>query len=193
MPPSCASAIAMSASVTVSIADDRIGILSGISRVRKVRVSAWLGSTEDSSGCNSTSSKVRPSGMSAASLSWAISAHDRPGPIRQPCLGRRPVEHALGGLDMHPLDHLITEALGAAAECLHQGPGAIHLGRARGEGTVAGFDLVGMDEALAVEAKLPPLVGFAKESVAVPEIVENAVERGDPRSARGKDDHLQRR
>ena len=45
MPPSCASAIAMSASVTVSIADDRIGMLSGISRVRKVRVSAWLGST----------------------------------------------------------------------------------------------------------------------------------------------------
>ena len=35
----------MSASVTVSIADDRIGMLSGISRVRKVRVSAWLGST----------------------------------------------------------------------------------------------------------------------------------------------------
>ena len=36
----------MSASVTVSIADDRTGMLSGISRVRKVRVSAWLGSTD---------------------------------------------------------------------------------------------------------------------------------------------------
>ena len=47
MPPSCASAIAMSVSVTVSIAEDRIGMLSGISRVRKVRVSAWLGSTDD--------------------------------------------------------------------------------------------------------------------------------------------------
>ena len=35
----------MSASVTVSIADERIGMLSGISRVRQVRVSAWLGST----------------------------------------------------------------------------------------------------------------------------------------------------
>ena len=34
MPPRCAMAIAMSASVTVSIADDRIGMLSGISRVR---------------------------------------------------------------------------------------------------------------------------------------------------------------
>ena len=45
MPPSCASAIAMSASVTVSIAEDRIGMLSGISRVRKVAVSAWLGRT----------------------------------------------------------------------------------------------------------------------------------------------------
>jgi hypothetical protein len=40
----------MSASVTVSIADDRIGMLSGISRVRLVLVSAWLGRTEDSSG-----------------------------------------------------------------------------------------------------------------------------------------------
>ena len=45
MPPSWASAIAMSASVTVSIAEDRIGMLSGISRVSWVLVSAWLGST----------------------------------------------------------------------------------------------------------------------------------------------------
>ena len=52
----------MSASVTVSIADDRIGMLSGISRVRKVLVSAWLGSTDDSSGSSSTSSNVSPSG-----------------------------------------------------------------------------------------------------------------------------------
>ena len=65
MPPSCAIAIAMSASVTVSIAEDRIGILSGISRVSWVRVSAWLGRTLDSSGCSRTSSNVSPSGMSA--------------------------------------------------------------------------------------------------------------------------------
>ncbi len=49
-PPSWASAIAMSASVTVSIAEDRIGMLSGIPRVSWVVVSAWLGSTLDSSG-----------------------------------------------------------------------------------------------------------------------------------------------
>ena len=91
MPPSWASAIAMSASVTVSIADDRIGMLSGISRVRRVRVSAWLGSTLDSSGCNSTSSKVRPSGMSAGSLWSAISAHAKVKPVRQGVgRGRRP-------------------------------------------------------------------------------------------------------
>ena len=35
-------------------------MLSGISRVSRVRVSAWLGSTLDSGGCSSTSSKVRP-------------------------------------------------------------------------------------------------------------------------------------
>ena len=90
IPPSWASAIAMSASVTVSIADDRIGMLSGISRVRKVRVSAWLGSTEDSSGCSRTSSNVSPSGMSEASLSWAISAHDRRSAIRQGAARRAP-------------------------------------------------------------------------------------------------------
>ena len=38
---------------------------------------------EDSSGCSRTSSNVSPSGMSAASLSWAISAHDRRSAIRQ--------------------------------------------------------------------------------------------------------------
>ena len=42
--------MAMSASVTVSIAEDISGMLSGISRVSWVRVSAWLGRTEDSSG-----------------------------------------------------------------------------------------------------------------------------------------------
>ena len=35
----------MSTSVTVSIAEDRIGMLSGISRVSWVLVSAWLGRT----------------------------------------------------------------------------------------------------------------------------------------------------
>ena len=40
----------MSVSVTVSMADDRIGMFSPISRVNWVRVSAWLGKTLDSSG-----------------------------------------------------------------------------------------------------------------------------------------------
>ena len=38
MPPACASAIASRLSVTVSIAEDRIGILSQISRVSRVEV-----------------------------------------------------------------------------------------------------------------------------------------------------------
>ncbi len=46
-PPSCASAIANSASVTVSIGDDRIGMFSGIWGVRWVRVSTWRGRSSE--------------------------------------------------------------------------------------------------------------------------------------------------
>ena len=49
-PPSCAMTIAMSASVTVSIAEDRIGMLSASALVTRVRVSAMLGSTSLSPG-----------------------------------------------------------------------------------------------------------------------------------------------
>jgi hypothetical protein len=56
--------IAMSASVTVSIAEEMIGMLSPISFVTRVLVSAWLGSTLDAAGFRSTSSKVSPSSMS---------------------------------------------------------------------------------------------------------------------------------
>src|SRR5690242_3173109 len=108
----------MSASVTVSIADDRIGMLSGISRVSFVRVSAWLGKTDDCNGCSRTSSNVSPSGMSAVSLSWAISAHGSSRAIRQGPLGRSAREQPLRLLDMHAFDHLVVESLGAALEGL---------------------------------------------------------------------------
>ncbi len=45
MPPCWAMAIAMAASVTVSIADETSGMFSEIARVSRVRVSALLGST----------------------------------------------------------------------------------------------------------------------------------------------------
>src|SRR3954452_14772799 len=120
--------MAMSASVTVSIAEERIGMLSGIPRVSCVLVSAWLGRTEDSSGCSRTSSNVRPRGMSEAELGWAISAHDRAGAIRQGALRPRPRQHALCSFDVHAFDHLLAEAFGAAAEGLHQRSRAVDLG-----------------------------------------------------------------
>src|SRR5438128_1908493 len=192
MPPRCAMAIAMSASVTVSIAEDRIGICSGVSRVRKVRVSAWLGSTLDSSGCSRTSSNVSPSGMSGASVSWAISAHDRQRPIRQASLPSRPLQHALRRLDVHALDHLIVEPLGASAERLDERFGALDLSRAWRERLVARSDLVGVDQALAVEPKPAPALGLRKEAVGIIEPVEHAVERHDAGCAGGEDNHLQR-
>ena len=45
MPPACAMAMASRASVTVSIAAERIGRLSEIDRVSRVRMSASAGST----------------------------------------------------------------------------------------------------------------------------------------------------
>ena len=61
IPPSRASAIASRASVTVSIAAETIGISSAIVRVSRVAVRTSFGSTDDSAGTSSTSSKVRPS------------------------------------------------------------------------------------------------------------------------------------
>ncbi len=60
-PPACAMAIAMRASVTVSIAEAMIGRLSEIELVSLVRMSTSAGMTSDGPGSRSTSSKVRPS------------------------------------------------------------------------------------------------------------------------------------
>src|SRR5438045_5039045 len=61
MPPAWAIAIAMRASVTVSMADAMIGMLSGIARVIWLRMSASEGSTSERPGCSRTSSKVSAS------------------------------------------------------------------------------------------------------------------------------------
>ena len=61
MPPACAMAMAICASVTVSMAEAMIGILSGIERVMRVRISTSAGSTSDRPGLISTSSKVSAS------------------------------------------------------------------------------------------------------------------------------------
>ena len=60
-PPSRASAIAMRASVTVSIAAETIGTSSAIVRVSRVAVETSFGRTDDSAGTRRTSSKVSPS------------------------------------------------------------------------------------------------------------------------------------
>ena len=60
-PPACAMAIAILASVTVSMAEAMIGILSEISRVIRVRISASDGSNSDNPGLSRTSSKVSAS------------------------------------------------------------------------------------------------------------------------------------
>ena len=88
MPPSRASAIARRASVTVSIAAETIGMLSSIERVSRVRVETSFGSTCDSAGTSSTSSKVRPSlanFRSSATSRWSSSARNSVLTRRLPC------------------------------------------------------------------------------------------------------------
>lgn len=79
IPPACAMAMAMRASVTVSIAEDSSGMFSPMLRVTRVRVSAVEGRTEDAAGTRSTSSKVsasrisiiRPPAMEWRVMTWA--------------------------------------------------------------------------------------------------------------------------
>src|SRR5512143_2401955 len=59
MPPARAMAIAISASVTVSIAADTSGMLSGMSRVKRLAMSTLRGCTVACRGTRRTSSKVR--------------------------------------------------------------------------------------------------------------------------------------
>ena len=59
MPPSCAMAIARRASVTVSIAAEATGMLSGMVRVRRVLRLTSRGRTVEWAGTRRTSSKVR--------------------------------------------------------------------------------------------------------------------------------------
>ena len=61
MPPARAMAMAISASVTVSMAADTSGILREMVRVRRVTVETSRGWTVECRGTSSTSSKVRPS------------------------------------------------------------------------------------------------------------------------------------
>ncbi len=64
-PPACAMAMARRASVTVSIAEETIGRLRLMDRVRRVRRSVSAGSTSEWPGRISTSSKVSASGIPA--------------------------------------------------------------------------------------------------------------------------------
>src|SRR3569833_4220504 len=66
MPPSCAIAIASLASVTVSIADDRRGILRRTPLVSCAETSVCPGMTSDGPGTSKTSSKVSAIAVSSA-------------------------------------------------------------------------------------------------------------------------------
>src|SRR5665648_135873 len=81
MPPACAMALASRASVTVSMAEDRMGILTEIDRVTREATSTSFGSTSDGPGRISTSSKVSAKALSGNRV---LSLEERPSGIGQP-------------------------------------------------------------------------------------------------------------
>ena len=69
-PPSLARAMARPSSVTVSIADEMIGMFSGMSAESRVEMSTSAGSTPLRCGTRRTSSKLRPRGRSPIDNLW---------------------------------------------------------------------------------------------------------------------------
>src|ERR1051326_7991191 len=99
-----------------------------------------------------------------------------------------PFQHPLRCLHMHPLDHLVAEALGTAVEGVDKRLCSFDLDRAWREGPVARSDLVWVNQALAVEAEPPPLLRLFEEAVGIVEAVEDAIERRDPGGTGGQHD-----
>ena len=194
MPPSCARAIAMSASVTVSIADDRIGMLSGISRVRKVGCrpgSAGRRIRAAAAGRRRTSDRGE---CRAVSLSWAISAHDRRRPIRQVAARPRPAPAPAAAASTcmrsiisssnrsAPPWNASTSALARARPRPRSGA------KARWHGSI----WLGWIRLLPSKPSAPPSAASRSEALGIVEPVEHAVEHRDAGGPRGKHDQLQR-
>jgi hypothetical protein len=95
-------------------------------------------------------------------------------------LGDCPLQHALCRFHVHPLDHLILEPFRTALEGFNQFAGALDLLLGRREGAVARFDLVRVDETLAIEAHSPALSCLRKETFFILEPIEHAIEGCDP-------------
>ena len=79
-PPCCAMAIARRDSVTVSIAAETIGMLSGTASVRRVRRSTSRGWTRERAGSRRTSSKVSASGRTSSAPRDLFAGISRPPP-----------------------------------------------------------------------------------------------------------------
>ena len=98
-------------------------------------------------------------------------------------LAGRAFQHPLRRLDMHALDHLIAEAFGAPMECSHEGFSALDLGGTRSERPVTGANLVGVDQALAVEAERRALRALPRQAFDFPQECTS-----DPPSSRDTSD-----
>src|SRR4029079_5895572 len=96
------------------------------------------------------------------------------------------------GFIMHALDHFIVEAFGSAAVGVDQAAGPLNLARAPRKGGMTRRNLVGMDQALSVEAKPTAVFRFGDEPLLVVEAVEDSVERPNARGGGRDHDPLER-
>ena len=101
-----------------------------------------------------------------------------------------PLQHPLRRFDVHPLDHFIAEALCAAMESIDQRLGALNFCRAWRKSTMTWGDLIGVDQALAVETKPSAGGSFRDEAFGILKAVEYPIEHRDPGGARSKHRHL---
>src|SRR5471032_2797337 len=91
-------------------------------------------------------------------------------------------QRAFGLLDMQVLDHATVDRDHALAfslrrlECHHDLARHLELGRPWREHLIAGLDLAGMDQSLAVEAHFEPLLADRPETLGVLDVVVDAIE-----------------
>ena len=104
-----------------------------------------------------------------------------------------PLQHSLCGLNVHAFDHFVTETLSATSKRFNHRPRTFNFSGAGREGPMTWRDLVGMNQALAVETEAPSVLRFMQKGLGIVEAVEDSVKCGNSRSPSSKNDHLQRR
>src|SRR5690242_5472067 len=102
------------------------------------------------------------------------------------------LQQPLRRLDVHSLDHLGSEPLGATVEGFHQSLRTLDLSRTRCKGPMARLNLVRVNQALAVEAEAAPVLRLPQKTLCIFEAIEHTIEGRNTARAGGKHNQLER-